>query len=182
MMSSLRMLQQGISDCTVQARQDIQTPNLRVWQCCCMGLHAAVDTHRATGGGHAVDLKSPAGSMSSGHTIMAAMKMTMTAMTVGLRKRRISSISASLSTEDASRAPAFLTCARQVRRLSVGVSGSVSMTSCQTLRTRRMTCRTAGLRNACRSLSWPHSTQVTCPVRPPAWPALGESDHGCHLI
>ena len=72
-------------------------------------------------------LKSPAGSISSGHTIMAAMKMTITAMTVGRRKRRISSISASLSTDDASRAPAFFTCARQVWCLSVGHNGSVSM-------------------------------------------------------
>ena len=55
-------------------------------------------------------LNSTSGSMSSGHTIRAAMKMTMTAMTVGLRHRAISAISDSLSTAEASRAPAFLTC------------------------------------------------------------------------
>ena len=41
---------------------------------------------------------------------MQAMKMTMTAITVGRRKRAISAVSASLSTAEASRAPAFLTC------------------------------------------------------------------------
>ncbi len=48
--------------------------------------------------------------MRRGHTIMQAMKMTMTAITVGRRKRAISAVSASLSTAEASRAPAFLTC------------------------------------------------------------------------
>ena len=47
---------------------------------------------------------------------MQAMKMTITAMTVGLRKRAISAVSASLSTADASRAPAFFTCNKQQLR------------------------------------------------------------------
>lgn len=56
-------------------------------------------------------LKTPAGSMRRGHTIMLRKKMTATMMSVGLRMRAISSISASLSTADPSIAPAFFTCA-----------------------------------------------------------------------
>ena len=55
-------------------------------------------------------MKSPAGSMSSGHTIIARKKITVTAMMVGLRTRATSSISAALSTDEASSAPAFFTC------------------------------------------------------------------------
>ena len=81
-------------------------------QQCTSGINSPCQTRPqrcAQACGQPAHLKSPAGSMRSGHTIMAAMKMTMTAMTVGLRKRAISAVSASLSTADASRAPAFLT-------------------------------------------------------------------------
>lgn len=59
------------------------------------------------------NLNTPAGSVSSGHTTQLRKKMTMTAMMVGLRKRATAACSSSLSTADASIAPAFLTCMRQ---------------------------------------------------------------------